>query len=251
MARVVILGSAAAVSDAGHDYTHFLLIGDNSPILVDVGSNPLGKLQRLGIDDDALQDIVLTHFHPDHTAGLPNMLMHMWLLGRQKPLRFYALHHCGNRGEAMMLAYSWDSWPDFFPVSFHRVSERANAPVLDNDDFRIEAWPTLHFVPTIGLRITNKRTGKVLAYTCDTQPIPALIDLARDSDILIHESAGEGFGHSSARQAGETATQSGAKALALIHYQVWKTDPAPLVEQAQETYSGPVRLLKDMDEIEF
>jgi ribonuclease Z len=150
-----------------------------------------------------------------------------------------------------MLAYSWDSWPDFFPVSFHRVSERPNAPVLDNDDFRIEAWPTLHFIPTIGLRITNKHNGKVLAYTCDTQPIPTLVDLARDADLLIHESAGEGFGHSSARQAGETATQSGAKALALIHYQVWNTDPAPLIAQAQETYSGPVQLLKDMDELEF
>jgi ribonuclease Z len=251
MARVVILGSAAAVSDANHDYTHFLLIGETSLILVDAGSNPLGKLQNLGIPDDALQDIILTHFHPDHTAGLPNMMMHLWLLGRKKPLRFYALHHCVNRVEDMMLAYSWDSWPDFFPVSFHRVTERPCAPVLDNDDFHIESWPTLHFVPTIGLRITNKRTGKVLAYTCDTQPIPALVDLARDADILIHESAGEGFGHSSARQAGETATQSGAKSLALIHYQVWNTDPTPLVGQAGETYSGPVRLLKDMDELEF
>ena len=38
MARVIILGSAAAVNDAQHDYTHFLLIGEqDSPILVDAG----------------------------------------------------------------------------------------------------------------------------------------------------------------------------------------------------------------------
>jgi ribonuclease Z len=98
MARIVILGSAAAVSDAEHDYTHFLLIGETSLVLVDCGSNPLGKIHNLGIDDDAVQDIILTHFHPDHVSGVPNMLMHMWLLGRTKPLRFYALHHCANRG---------------------------------------------------------------------------------------------------------------------------------------------------------
>ena len=51
MAKTVILGSAAAVNDATHDYTHFLLIGDQgSPILVDAGSNPLGKLKNLGLD---------------------------------------------------------------------------------------------------------------------------------------------------------------------------------------------------------
>ena len=27
MARIVILGTAAAVNDAQHDYTHFLLVG--------------------------------------------------------------------------------------------------------------------------------------------------------------------------------------------------------------------------------
>lgn len=251
MARVVILGSSAAVSNATHDNTHFVLVGESGPILVDAGSNPLGKLQNLGIDDDALQDIILTHFHPDHVSGVPNMLMHMWLLGRKTPLRFYGLHHCLNRTEDMMSSFDWASWPGFFPITFHRVMERSSTPVMENDDFRITAWPTKHFVPTIGLRIENKRTGKVLAYTCDTEPIPAMLELARNADILMHEAAGHGFGHSSAREAGETATQSGAKELHLIHYQVWNTDPTPLVGEAQETFNGPVRLLKDFDEFEF
>ena len=65
------------------------------------------------------------------------------------------------------------------------------------------------------------------------------------------ERPGKGFGHSSARQAGETATACGAKSLYLIHYQVWNTDPAPLVAEAQETYAGPVHLCADFDEYEF
>jgi ribonuclease Z len=175
----------------------------------------------------------------------------MWLLGRQSPLRFYGLHHCLNRVEDMMLSFGWDSWPNFFPTTFHRVMERGAAPVLDNRDFRITAWPTKHFLPTIGLRIENKLTGKVLAYTCDTEPIPALLELGRGADLLIHEAAGKGFGHSSARQAGEIASEAGAKSLYLIHYQVWNTDPTPLVAEAQETFEGPVTLSKDYDEYEF
>lgn len=150
-----------------------------------------------------------------------------------------------------MSGYSWQEWPNFFPVAFHRVSERFRAPVLENDDFKITAWPVKHFVPTIGLRIENKVTGKVLAYSCDTEPTPSLLELADGADILIHEAAGPPPGHSTARQAGELATQVGAKSLYLIHYQVWNTDPAPLIPEAREAYDGPLVLCKDFDEFEF
>lgn len=251
MARIIILGSAAAVSDAEHDNTHFILEGETCPILVDCGSNPLGKLHKLGIDAECMTDIILTHFHPDHVSGVPNMLMHMWLLGRTAPLRIYGLAHCLKRIEDMMQAFSWDSWPDFFPVTFHYVQECDRADVLENDDFVITGYPTKHFIPTIGLRVYNKRSGKTLAYSCDTEPIPQLTELGRDADLLIHEAAGKGPGHSSAKEAGETAKKSNAKSLYLIHYQVWNTDPEPLIGEAQEVYDGPVHLSRDFDEYEF
>lgn len=251
MARIIILGSAAAVADAEHDNTHFLIEGEASAILVDCGSNPLGKLHRLGIADAQMRDVILTHFHPDHVAGFPNMLMQMWLLGRKTPMRVFGLQHCLHRIEATMVAYAWETWPNFFPIEFIAVPEKPYAPVLETDEFHISAFPAKHFVPTISLRVLNKKTGKVLAYTCDTEPIPSLITLARDADILIHEAAGVGVGHSSAEQAGECATASGARSLVLIHYQVWNTDPAPLVDQARAVYSGPVALARDWDTFEF
>ncbi|MEL6308285.1 MAG: MBL fold metallo-hydrolase [Chloroflexota bacterium] len=254
MARVIILGSAAAVNDANHDYTHFLLVGkEDSPVLVDAGSNPLGKIQKLGLNDEELEDIILTHFHSDHVAGVPNMMMHMWQLGRKAPLRIYGLHHCLNRIEDTMEAYGWQEWPNFFPISFIRVMHRENAPLMENKDFIFRAFPVKHYdVPTIGMRIYNKHTEKTLAYSCDTMPFPGLIDLARDADVLIHEATGyDGLGHSSARQAGEIAQEAGAKSLYLIHYAVWNADPEPLVDEARETFDGPVHLCKDFDELEF
>jgi ribonuclease Z len=252
MARIVVLGSAAAVSNEDHDNTHFLLIGEHEkPILIDCGSNPMGKLHRLGLGDDAVRDVILTHFHPDHVSGFPNMLMQMWLLGRQGALRVYGLEHCINRTEDMMHAFMWETWPDFFPVTFARILEKPSAPVLENRDFVITAFPTRHFVPTIGLRILNKHSGHVLAYSCDTEPTPLIAELGANADIFIHEAAGEGYGHSSAVQAGEMATLARAKALYLIHYQVWNTDPAPLVAQAQSTYAGEIVLCNDGDEYTF
>ncbi len=252
MARIIVFGSAAAVNDAKHDYTHFLLQGEHEgSVLVDAGSNPLGKMKELGINDEELQDVILTHFHPDHVSGIPNMITHMWLLGRRAPMRIYGLHHCINRTEDMMAGFGWREWPNFFPVAFHRVSERSRAPVMENDDFKITAWPVKHFMPTIGLRIENKVTGKIVAYSCDTEPTDTLIELAHEADILIHEAAGKGPGHSSALQAAELATRVGAKCLMLIHYQVWNADPSVLIPEAREAYEGPLLLCKDYDEFEF
>jgi ribonuclease Z len=252
MARVVILGSAAAVNDAQHDYTHFVLIGEqDTPILVDAGSNPLGKIKNLGINDESLQDMILTHFHPDHVAGVPNMMMHMWLLGRKAPLRIYGLHHCINRIENTMEAYGWLEWPGFFPVSFHRVSERDDAPILENKDFIIRSFPVKHFVPTMGMRITNKHNGQVLGYGCDTEPCEGVRKIAKDAHVLLHEAAGPPPGHSTARQAGEIARDGNVERLLLIHYQVWNQDPTPLVDEAAEVFKGEVHLCKDYDEFEF
>ena len=249
MARLIVLGSAAAVCDAEHDNTHLLLQGDlGSVVLIDCSSNPTRKLPLLGIAPEDIPDVILTHFHPDHVAGLPIMMMQMWLLGRQTPLRLHGLHHCLHRVERMMKSFQWDTWPNFFPVEFHRVAEWPDVVLLDNDDFHIRAWPTRHFIPTIGLRIEVKTTGNVVGYSCDTEPIPNIVELGRGVDLLLHEAAGEGFGHSSAAQAGAVATEAGAKRLALIHYNVGPGLPDQLVDEARSTYDGPVELAVDFGE---
>jgi ribonuclease Z len=247
MARLIVLGTSSVVSDADHDNTHFVLQGDDSVILIDCGSNPVVKLRRFGIHFEQLTDMILTHFHPDHVYGLPILLMHMWLLGRSRPLRIHGLPHCLERTEDVMAAFSWDSWPQFFPVAFHRVPHRENEVVLNNSDFRISSWPVHHFnVPTIGLRVESKTSGKIIGYSCDTAPGPNIVRLAENADLLFHDSTGDNpDGHSSATQAGDMAQRARCKRLILVHYDVWEKDPSSLVDMARRTYNGPVELAAD------
>lgn len=250
MARLVILGSAAIVPDMEHDNTHMVVEGEESVVLIDCGSNPIARLRKVGIHHEQLTDMILTHFHPDHVLGVPILLNNMWLLGRQRAMRVYGLHHCLNRVEDMMLMFTWDEWPDFFPVAFHKILERPNQFLLENNDFRITSWLVRHYVPTIGVRIENKRNGFVTAYSCDTAPTPSLVDLGRNADLFIHEAAGaDGMGHSSARQAGEIAAAAGAKRLMLIHYEVFdrngQVDYGYLVDEARKVFDGPVELAQD------
>jgi ribonuclease Z len=251
MAKLIILGSSNAIPDATHENTHMAFQGQESTVLVDCVSNPILRLQQAGLSFNKVTDLILTHFHPDHVSGVPLLLMGMWLMGHARNVDIYGLHHTLDRIEDLMGFYDWDHWPDFFPVAFHRLPHREDMPVLENGDFRIIASPVRHLVPTIGLRIECVQSGKVVAYSCDTEPCPAVVELAQGADVLIHEASGAFPGHTSATQAGDIARKAGAKKLYLIHYPTGKNDPRPLVDEAGEVFGGEVQLAEDFMEIEL
>ena len=116
MAKLIILGSSNAIPDEKHENTHMAVVGDKRTVLIDCVSNPILRLPQAGIEFNALTDLVLTHFHPDHVSGVPLLLMNMWLLGRKNPLNIYGLHHTLSRIEDLMGFYAWENWPNFFPV---------------------------------------------------------------------------------------------------------------------------------------
>ena len=86
MPKVIILGSSNAVPSIDHENTHLVIVGEERTILVDCVSTPVVRLEQAGVDFNSLTDIVITHFHPDHVAGVPLLLMDMWLMGRAEPV---------------------------------------------------------------------------------------------------------------------------------------------------------------------
>lgn len=251
MARVVTLGTAAAVPDEDHANTHLALEGEQGFFLIDCVDSPIVRMRRAGLAHERLRGLIITHFHPDHVCGIPILLMNIWLLGRTEPLSVYGLPDVLERFKTLMSLFYWQEWPDLFPMSYQAVSEEVGALVLEDEEFRITSAPVEHLVPTIGLRIENKRSGRVLAYSCDTSPCDAVVALARGADILIHEAAGGTLGHSSAAQAGEIARRAGAGRLVLIHYRPTPHKYDRWLEEAAATFGGPVELAQDFGEYIF
>lgn len=250
MPKLILLGTATNVPDVDHENTHMVLAGDKHMVLIDGPGNPYTRLREAGLDETRLTDILMTHFHPDHVAGIPTLLMGLGLSNRKKPLAIHANDHCMTYMQQVLEFYDWKNW-HFFPVSFHMLPGNELHVMLETDEFRILTSPVRHFIPTIGLRIEFKASGKVLAYSCDTAPVSSLMGLAKDADVLIHEAAGESVGHSSAKQAGEAAAEANAKSLYLIHYPVNGFDYHSLIDEAAEAYSGRIEMAEDLMEFEF
>ena len=251
MAELIVLGTASAVPTKDHKNTHFVLVGSETSILVDCVGDDILNLEEAGVELANLNDIVLTHCHPDHISGVPSLLMSLWLMGRKTPLNIYGLEHTLNCIERMMTLYEWEDWPNFFPVVFHRLPDDEMTPVLENQTFRLYASPVCHIIPTIGLRVEVVSTGKALAYSCDTEPCSQVVRLSRGTDFLIHECSGESYGHSSATQAGEIAQEAGVKTLYLIHYSPHLYGDENVLNQVRTGYSGEVQFTKDGMVIQF
>jgi ribonuclease Z len=251
MIRLILLGTANAIPDMEHENTYMALAHERGVVLVDCVGSTVVRLQQAGISLSEINDLILTHFHPDHVSGVPELLMSMWLDGRSDPLQIYGLEHCLDRLKKMMDLFDWKAWPGFFRVDFHCLSGTEGEVVIQNEQFRILASPVHHLVPTIGLRFEGIASGRVIAYSCDTEPCPEVIRLARNADILLHEASGCMSGHTSAEKAGEIACQAGARRLLLIHYSIKGSVLSDLVSEAKNTFQGDAGLAKDFMELEL
>ncbi len=250
MPKLIILGTSNAIADTKRENTHMILVGRERTVLVDCASNPILRLQQAKLDVHTVTDLVLTHFHPDHVSGAPLLLMDLWLMGHQHPLNVYGFAHTLDRIEALMEAYAWKEWPDFFPVTFHRVPMDEMAEVLSCDEFRILSSPVQHYIPTMGLRFDFRQSKKVVAYSCDTEPCESVVRMAGGANVLIHEASGAFYGHSSAAQAAGIARRAEVGELYLIHYPSEKA-PQELVDEASQSFDGPVKVAEDFMEIAF
>lgn len=97
--------------------------------------------------------------------------------------------------------------------------------------------------------VGKARPGRRLVYSGDTRPCPALLEAARDADLLIHEATfgeeererAKETGHSTAREAAEVARTAGARRLALTHISARYSREAPeLLAEAQALFPETV-----------
>jgi ribonuclease Z len=256
MLTVIYLGTGAALPAPGRDNTSLAVDDGRDVTLIDASGSPLKRLSEAGVPHQRLARVIITHQHLDHTFGFPSLVQSLALSGRREPLPVYAQPNTWIVLDRLLEAYRPSRWVDALPIERH-VIEAGEAPFLETGPLTVRAAPTRHSVPTVGLRLESEE-GSVLTYTSDTSPCEEITALARGADVLVHEATfpagqeaqAEQAGHSTARQAGETALAAGVGRLVLIHF----TPPRPedlvaLRQGAAAVFSGPIDVPGDLDRI--
>jgi len=104
--------------------------------------------------------------------------------------------------------------------------------------------------------VTVARPGSVFAFIMDTRPCPGALALAKDADLLVmeatytseHREMANFYFHSTAGEAANTASRSGAKRLALVHFSQRYPDASQHLEDAKAIFPEVIAL-NDLDRV--
>ena len=97
------------------------------------------------------------------------------------------------------------------------------------------------------------REGVKITYAVDTRPCSTVERLAKDSDLLVHDSSFDlsasqkalDYGHSTSTEAAKMAVRCKARKLALFHISAMYEDASPLLTQARRKFRNTI-LSQDM-----
>jgi ribonuclease BN (tRNA processing enzyme) len=181
------VGCGDALGSGGRFNTCFHVTGDRVNFLIDCGASSLPALKRLGIAREAIDLVLITHFHGDHFAGLPFLLLDAQVTRRARPLVI-----AGPVGIETKLANLTEALFEHSSKTKQRfdLSVVALEPEQSRifGEVKVTPYPVVHGEsggPFLAYRIEAE--GRVITYSADTEWTDALIPAARGADLFIAE----------------------------------------------------------------
>ena len=181
------IGCGDAFGSGGRSNTCFHVTGAHVNFLIDCGASSLSALKRQGIACEAIDLILITHFHGDHFGGLPFLLLDAQFSRRTRPLIIAGPQGIETRLAQVMEAlfeHSSKTKPRFdLRIVALNPEERQTFGAVD-----VTPFPVVHGDsggPFLAYRIEAE--GRVIAYSADTEWTQTLIPTGCDADLFIAE----------------------------------------------------------------
>jgi ribonuclease BN (tRNA processing enzyme) len=276
-ARLILLGTAGGPRPNPYRASPAqVLVLDGEAHVIDCGYGVARQLVLAGVPLTALRSVYLTHHHSDHNADVGNLLWLAWASGLRTPVTVIGPPPLAEMRELFLRLNAYDiairtadeGRVPFAPLFQVRELDGPGV-VLETERLRVTAAVVHHppVAPAFAYRFETPARSIVISG--DTTYCPALVALARDADLLVHEAmyvpalerlvarVGNArrqlahllASHTPAPDAGRAAAEAGARTLVLSHL-VPCDDPAVgdtmWLEAAQQHYRGPVVVGRDL-----
>lgn len=247
--EITILGSGTCVPSLKRGSPGLILRIGEKILLFDTGTGTLEKMLKIGITYLDLDVVLYTHTHPDHVADLVPLVF-ACKYGENPRRRDLPI--IGGKGfkiyfQAIQGVYGHWLQPDLFRIPIREVYD----DILDYELFRVIAKPMDHQPESVAYRVESD-DGKSVVISGDTDYCPDLVELARDADVLVIESAlpdeMKAKGHLTPSLAGRIGREANCKKMVLTHlYPV--CDTIDIAQQCKKEYQGELLIAEDSMEI--
>jgi ribonuclease Z len=280
--RVTLLGTGTPIPSPERFGPSTLIEAGDHTVLIDAGRGATIRLFQIGVPIGKIDALLLTHFHSDHTVGIPDLWLTGWLSSyfgnRQRPFNVI-----GPVGTARLMRHLEAAYAQDIEIRIkdeHLAREHIAITVKEFTedgivyhvgDLRILAFTVDHgeaIKPAYGYRIEYQ--DRVAVISGDTRYNANVVRYGEGVDLLVHEVAmarpdllGETYiqrivnHHTSPQEAGRVFAQTTPKLAAFTHLVMLasETIAAPTVEEliaaTRETYAGPLEIGEDLMSFEI
>lgn len=185
-------------------------------LLLDCGYSVPQEFWKLRLKADELDGIWISHFHGDHTLGLPALLVRFWEEGRRKPLTLIGQKGLEDYFHRLVdIAYQGFEDRLKFPISFIELEPERRIEIFS---LTLETAENNHSKRDLALKIKDRENA--IYYSGDGSPSKEGLILAEGCNLMIQESFHpevEIPGHATAKGAIDAAIQIRVSNLALVH----------------------------------
>ena len=223
MIDIVLLGTGGMYPLPERALTALYLRFGGRAILVDCGEGTQIQIRKFSLRFKSIEAILFTHFHADHVAGLPGLLLTLGNAGRTEPLTLY-----GPVGLERIVRGLGAIFPELpYELQFREFSMDADAHA-EIIGLNVDIFPADHGVDCLGYSFALERPGKFdpqaakargipqkfwgslqkgeavggftpadvmgsprkgirVLYSTDTRPVPGIEHYGKDADLMILE----------------------------------------------------------------
>jgi ribonuclease BN (tRNA processing enzyme) len=186
--KVKILGCGDAFSSGGRHNTCFYVRSEAGNFLIDCGSSSLASLKSNKLSSQDIDCVFISHFHGDHFAGLPFILLDAAIVQkRKKELFIVSPPGCKERLKKLFDILYPGVYDRIKKLDLRYVEFEAGKSVKLFNNLNFEPFSVNHSAQTLphGFKITIG--NKSLGYSGDTGWTDTLFDIAKDTDAFICE----------------------------------------------------------------
>ena len=162
MMDVTLLGTAALAPIPTRSLASAAMTASGHTVLFDCGEGTQVALRREHVSPMKIDVIALTHYHGDHTFGLPGLLQTMNVAKRTSPLLLTGPEGLAEALSPLLAAAGRMPYDIYLsepgPEGLRLDKVFAGFP----DGTLLRAFPTRHGVPSVAYRLELPRAGKFL-----------------------------------------------------------------------------------------
>ena len=153
--HITMLGTSGTVPTKERNQAGVFLEYKSEGFLIDCGEGMQRQFKVGGIPLTKITRILLTHWHGDHTLGLPGVIQTLGTMDYSGTLHIYGPPKSKFHIARLFEAFVFD----------HRINlevhEVEGGIIYDEEDFYIEALPLQHKVPCLGFSVIEKERHRI------------------------------------------------------------------------------------------